>query len=67
MLACACGDRTIRIWDSATGKRLFQINGHEHVVSAVSFSPDGKRLASGSWDNTGFVWDLERLKSVQGQ
>jgi serine/threonine protein kinase len=32
--------------------------GHEGYVSSVSFSPDGKFLASGSSDNTVKVWEV---------
>ena len=31
---------------------------HTDVVSSVAFSPDGKLLATGSWDNTAKLWDL---------
>ena len=33
------------------------VSGHSQLVTAVSWSPDGKRLVSGSWDNTVMVWD----------
>ena len=35
------------------------------TVNAVSFSPDGKTLASGSGDNTVRVWDLATGKELQ--
>ncbi|NET58978.1 MAG: tetratricopeptide repeat protein [Symploca sp. SIO2E6] len=35
------------------------LNGHRNEVTSVSFSPDGKMLASGSEDNTVKLWHLE--------
>ena len=35
------------------------LTGHTHYVSSVSWSPDGKRIASGSRDKTIKVWDAQ--------
>ena len=32
-------------------------SAHSDRVTSVAFSPDGKTIVSGSWDNTLKVWD----------
>jgi WD40 repeat protein len=43
---------------------LVSLSGHSDRVSDVAWSPDGKRLATGSEDNTAKVWDTETGKEV---
>ena len=60
-LATASFDRTIKLWDTATGRDVFTLRGHTAGVVALAFSPDGNRLVSGGIDNTARVWDATPL------
>jgi WD40 repeat protein len=56
-LASASGDRTVKLWDAASGKLLQMLEGHSESVNSVAFSPDGKQLVSASFDKTVKLWD----------
>jgi WD40 repeat protein len=50
---------TIHVWDTASGKAAFKLEGHEDVVTCLVFHPTTNHLASGGADNLIRVWDLK--------
>jgi WD40 repeat protein len=45
------------------------LEGHTQAVTSCAFPPDGKTLATGSWDGTIRLWDLAKgaeLRSLKG-
>jgi WD40 repeat protein len=74
VLAVGDGDRVIRLWDAATGRKLQQLRDHGAGIIGLAFSPDGLTLASGAdtfpsrikgesaRDHTVRLWDLKTGK-----
>ena len=63
VLAVPC--RTgVWLYDVETGAAINLLVGHTEPVSSVAFSPDGKILAGGSWDNTIRLWDVQTGKAT---
>jgi WD40 repeat protein len=56
LLASASEDRTVRIWETATGREIHRLT-HLDQVHAVAWSPDGAALASASEDRILRLWD----------
>src|SRR5262249_17296788 len=62
-------DKTLRLWDLATGRELRRLEGHSEEVLAVVFSVDGRRALSGGQDRTVRLWDLpsgRELRCLRG-
>ena len=59
-LATGERDKTMRLWDMATGKPKATLQGHAKKVACVAFSPDGKSLVSGCEDGSILTWDLTK-------
>jgi WD40 repeat protein len=57
-LASASDDKTVKLWDVASGKERATLQGHTQAVMSVAFSPDGRTLTSASNDKTVKLWDV---------
>ena len=65
LLASGSGDKTVRLWNPATGEQLQKLEGHTAWVDSVAFSPDGQLLASGSGDKTVRLWNPATGEQLQ--
>jgi WD40 repeat protein len=68
ILATAEDDRSILVFETATGQVRRRLTKHRASIDSVTFTPDGGRLISTSHDQTALVWDMrfgaERLKAI---
>ena len=56
-VATCSGDKTIRIWDVATGQEILTLKGHTSEVRSIRFLEAGRKLMSASNDGTIRIWD----------
>lgn len=71
-LASGSDDKAIRLWDRITGqpkkrsrrshqsggREMSALRGHHNYIHCLAFSPKGNILASGSYDEAVFLWDV---------
>src|SRR5437016_5869917 len=64
MLATACFDNTVRLWDRATGKPIRVFRDLSDILLAVSISPAVSQLAAAGQDRIVRVYDMPRREPV---
>jgi WD40 repeat protein len=64
MLAGISGLATLYLWDATSGEEIFRVQAHTGEGTRVTFSPDGKTIATGGLDGAA-LWDLSghRIRS----
>jgi WD40 repeat protein len=56
-MATTGADRTVKIWDAATGGLLRTLAAQSDWAQGLAFSPDGRQLAVGRYDGSVSVYD----------
>jgi WD40 repeat protein len=59
----------VRRWNVADGKIISTFSGHKDAIYALALSPNGKILATGSYDQKIKLWDVDtgrELKTLSG-
>ena len=64
-MATASEDQTVKIWDTETGEEILTLRGHQHTVTSLSFSHDGRRLASADNQGSIHIWDARPRSAPQ--
>ena len=57
--ATASHDRSVRLWDMASGECRKKLTGHTGPVRALAYSPDGLQIASGGSDLSIKIWNVK--------
>ncbi|NJL39661.1 MAG: hypothetical protein HC899_25130 [Leptolyngbyaceae cyanobacterium SM1_4_3] len=63
-LASASWDKSVKLWNAATGQLLQTFQGHGDRVTTVTFI-DEQAIASASLDNTVKIWNAQTGQSLQ--
>ena len=58
-------DKTIKLWDTNSGKCVKTLLGHRNRIWTIAFHPNGTQIASGGDDNHTKIWDLERERCIK--
>jgi WD40 repeat protein/tRNA A-37 threonylcarbamoyl transferase component Bud32 len=57
-MAAVVSGLAVYLWDLKTGEVLSELSGHQHIITCMAFTPDGRTLASGDFLGTIKLWNV---------
>ena len=66
-LASSSQDKSVRLWDVASGKCVDSLTDLPAGVRGIAFSPDGGQLAAAVLDGTAHIWAVSTVDDQRGQ
>jgi WD40 repeat protein/energy-coupling factor transporter ATP-binding protein EcfA2 len=63
LVAAGDDEGVVRIFDATTTELKYTLTKHRSRVNDIKFSPDGKLLATASWDGTVRLWNYSKLNN----
>jgi WD40 repeat protein/serine/threonine protein kinase len=66
LLASGSWDRTVRIWEAASGRQVtvLKVGKQGTITKSLAFSPDGQLLATGDYDGKLRVWRIASAQEI---
>lgn len=53
------------LWDTETGQKKQEFQGHRDILYAVALRPDGRQLATAGYDRSILLWDIASGRTVR--
>ncbi|MGL6075491.1 MAG: c-type cytochrome domain-containing protein [Fimbriiglobus sp.] len=64
--ATSSADKSVKLWDLSNAKELKNLTGLTDFAYAVAISPDGQKVAGGSYDGEVRIWTITDGKLLSG-
>jgi len=65
LYAAVSSGKIVNLWDIASGRIAMSLKGHIENISIITYSPDGKYIATGSYDKTVKIWDAKTGREIR--